>query len=165
VPIIYDHYFNQNEWVVIILAIIGLTLFWRHRKRFPMKEALIYLLYSIFISIVLDHTISIEPFDFYDVHDSSSYQFIDFLTYVMYGPFGYFYIFIYDYFKIKSSFAPIYILFYSLISMVFEFVFVYIGVFHYKNGYKLYYSLPVYLLVFSLFFLLYRYINQNKANK
>jgi hypothetical protein len=164
VTIVYDHYFNLNEWIVIILLIIGIALVWRCRKRFSVIDLLIYVLYSVFVSIQLDHAISIEPFDYYDVHDSSSYQLIDFLTYLMYGPFGFFYIYIYDYFKIKFAYAPIYILLWSIVSVITELLFNNVGVFHYKNGYKIYYSFLIYLIIFSIFIFLYNFLTNNKTN-
>jgi hypothetical protein len=157
--LVYDHRFNQNEWFVIISLAAGLTLFWRFKNRFTVKEVIAYFLYSFFIGIVLDHSISVKPFDFYDVNDNSSYQFIDFLTYLMYAPFGYIFIFCYDYFKIKFKYTPLYILVWVSISIGMEFFAHILGVYHYKNGYEIYYSFPIYLLAFSAYLCLYRFLH------
>lgn len=157
--IVYDQKFNQNEWFVIISLAAGLILFWRLKSRFTTKEVIVYFLFSFYMGIVLDHSISVNPFDFYDVNDNSSYQFIDFLTYLMYGPFGYIFIFCYDYFKIKSQYSPLYILVWVFISIGMEFFAQSLGVYHYKNGYEIFYSFPVYLLVFSIGLCLYRFLH------
>lgn len=160
--IVYDRYFNKNEWFVIISLIVGITLVFIYRKRFTLKEVVVYSLYSVFIGMAFDYTISITPFDFYDVNNSSAYELMDFLTYLMYAPYGYFYIYFYDYFKIKNSLTPVYILLWALLSVAMELIADYMGVFHYKGGYKLYYSFPTYLFVLSLHIGLYKLIRQTK---
>ena len=162
--IVYDNKFNGNEWFVLISLITGLLLVWRLKKRFTLKEAMTYFLYSVFLGMLFDHTISIEPFDFYDVNDNSSYQLMDFLTYLMYGPFGYICIYLYDYFKVKPSYTPIYILIWAAISITMEIIATNLGVFHYKNGYKIYYSFPIYLLTLIPNIYLYKFLHHNKVN-
>lgn len=153
---IYDRSFNQNEWYNIITLAFGIFLMYKTKKKFTLEETLIYFLYSVFIGLLMDHSIAKPPFDFYDVNDSSRYEFFDFLTYFMFGAYGYIYIYIYDHFKIKTSFAPIYVLAWSCISMIMELIADYMGVFHYKNGYNIYYSFPIYLLTLSLPIYLYK---------
>ena len=92
--------------------------------------------------------------NFYDVNDNSSYQFIDFLSYLTYGPLSYLFFYFYDRFRPVS--IPIYILIWTLISLGMEWIATYFGVFHYRHGYKLSYSLPIYLLVQSCWLLIYR---------
>lgn len=160
---IYDNKFNLNEWFVLFLLSSGLVLVWRLKKRFSTKEAIIYFLYSFFTAMVFDHTISVAPIDYYDVNDNSRYAFMDFLTYLMYCPFGYLFIYFFDRLKVKFSYAPAYVLLWALISVAMEFIAHSLGVYHYKNGYQIYYSFPIYLLTFSLSISLYRYLKSNKA--
>jgi hypothetical protein len=158
VPVVYDQYFNKNEWFDIIALLTGLILVWRFRKGLTIKEAIVYFFYSVFIGMVFDHTISIKPFDFYDVNDNSSYQLMDFLTYFMYGPYGYLFIYFYNRFKVKIKYTPIYILVWACISMTMEFIAHMLGVYHYKYGYQIYYSFPIYLLTLSFQICLYRFL-------
>jgi len=162
--IIYDQNFNSNEWFIIVALTIGVILVWKLPKRFPIKESLIYLIYFIFLGMIFDHTISIEPFDYYDVNDSSSYQLMDFLSYISYGPFGYLYIYFYDFFKIKDSLNTIYIFLWAMSALVTEYFAHAVGVYHYRNGYEIYYSFPIYLLVLTSHLCLYKLINLKKAN-
>lgn len=163
-PIVYDRYFNKNEWFVIIALLSGLILTWKFRKGLPVKEALVYFLYSVFIGMLFDHTISIYPFDFYDVNDNSSYQFMDFLTYFMYGPYGYLLIYFYNRFKVKLKYTPLYILLWASIAITAEYIAYKLGVYHYKNGYRIYYSFPIYLLTISLQVCSYKLLNTNKTS-
>lgn len=55
----------------------------------------------------------------------------------------------------KKLSIPSYILIWSLISVGIEFIATRSGVFHYRHGYKLYYSFPIYLLVQSCWLVLY----------
>ena len=162
--VVYDQKFNSNEWFIIALLIIGVILVWNLPKRFPIKEALVYFLYFIYIGMIFDHTISIKPLDYYDVNDQSSYQLMDFLSYLSFGPFGYLYIYIYDFFKIKDKYITIYILLWTIGSLVAEYIAqAFLGIYHYKNDYEIYYSFPIYLLMFMPNLYLYKLFNLKKA--
>lgn len=161
--IVYDQKFNSNEWFVIAALTIGVILVWKLPKRFPIKESLVYFIGFVFLGVVFDHTISIKPFDYYDVNDKSSYQLMDFVSYLMYGPFGYLYIYFYDFFKIKNKYNTIYVLLWTIISVVTEYFAHVFGVYHYKNGYEIYYSFPIYLLLLMSYLYLYKLLNSKTA--
>lgn len=161
--IIYDNSFNKNELFTIFSLLIGLILMWKLKKIFSFKEILLYFLFGVFFGIFFDHTISVPPVDYYDVNDKSSFELIDFLTYIMYGPYSYILVYFYDYFKIKISYTPTYILLWTSIAIFMEFISKLIGIFHYKNGYNIYYSLPIYLLVYSFLICLYRFLQYKKT--
>ena len=162
--IVYDQKFNSNEWFIIAALIIGVIQVWKLPKRFPMKESLVYFIYFIFLGMIFDLTIGIRPFDYYDVNDKSSYQLMDFLSHLAYGPFGYLYIYFYDFFKIKNSYNTIYIFIWAISALVTEYIAHVLGVFHYKNGYEIYYSFPIYLLILMSALYLYKLLNSKKDN-
>jgi len=162
--IVYDQRFNSNEWFVIASVTIGLILVWILPNRFSVKESLIYLIHFIFLGMIFDHTIGIKPFDYYDVNDSAAYQLMDFLSYIAYGPFGYLYIYFYDFFKIKNQLNAIYIFLGAVSALVTEYIADALGVYHYKNGYEIYYSFPIYLLILTAHLCLYKLLNSKKAN-
>jgi hypothetical protein len=161
--IIYDNRFDLNEWAIIIMLVIGTGLIWICRKRFPVKELIVYWLFCFFMGMVFDTIISIEPFDFYDINDNSMFELMDFLTYLGYGVYGFFFVYLYDLLKIKAVHAPAYILLWALLSVFTEYIASLIGVFHYKNGYNTFYSLPTYLFVLSLQLLVYRRVHVKNA--
>lgn len=159
----YDTQFNQNEWFVIVLLITTYILVFLLPKRFPVLISIIFLLYGIAFGNFLDHTISVYPFDFYDVNDSSDYEFFDFLTYVMYGPFSYFVAYFFDRLKLKRQHIFFYIIFWSLVAICFEWVGIQLGVYHYDKGWRIQYSFPGYLAINSILLALYYKLCRQKT--
>lgn len=147
---IYDQQFNQNEWFVIFVFIISFFIILKLPMRFSKATTFTLVLLGIFIGMFADHTISIPPFDFYDVNDKSAYEAFDFLTYVMYGPYAYLFLYLYDYFKISGIKVILYIILWTSLGILMEYMAHLLGVFHYKQGYRLLFSIPIYLWIQSL---------------
>ncbi|MDQ0198233.1 hypothetical protein J2S10_001374 [Neobacillus ginsengisoli] len=159
---VYDNHFNSNEWFIVVGLCIGtITLFFLP-KRFPRKTSIVFFTCGVFSGFFFDHSLSVEPVNFYDVNDNSSYQFIDFLSYVTYGPLSYLFFYFFD--RLRPVSIPIYILIWSLISLGMEWSATYFGVFHYRHGYKLFYSLPIYLIVQSCWIVLYHRYHGSNSN-
>ncbi|MFD1039847.1 hypothetical protein ACFQ3N_15800 [Virgibacillus byunsanensis] len=160
----YDHSFNLNEWFVII-STVGLSIIvWKLPKIFSRLESIAYYLYGVFTGMFFDHTISVAPLDYYDVNDNSSYEFIDFISYIMYGPFSYIFIYFYVKFNINGYKHIVYIVIWTAISILVEWISVKVGLFHYKQGYTLFYSIPIYLFVQTLQVVIYNVI-QHKSRR
>lgn len=160
----YDDLFNANEWFVYITLIVGFLLVLICPKRFTLKESIFYLLFGIFIGKFFDHTISIRPFDFYDVNDNSSYQITDFFSYIMFAPFGYFFIYLYKLLIIKRWMIIPYIVIWSVVAIVVEYFASKIGVYHYKNGYHILFGFPIYLFCQSVLIWLHYLVQQKNNN-
>lgn len=155
---VYDHGFNENEWFVIASLLVTNLAIWVAPRIFPKLEAIGYYIFGIYIGLFYDHTISIKPWDYYDVNDNSSYQFIDFLSYIMYGPYGYFFLYIYVKWNIRGLKTIPYILIWSLFSLLMEWIGLKVGLFHFDKGYKMYWSFPIYLLSQSMMILYYHLV-------
>jgi hypothetical protein len=97
---VYSSYFNYHNHDYNFFA-----------KTVPLSLSIMYFIVGIFMGVLFDHTSSIEPFDYYDVNDSSRYEFFDFMSYIMYGPFTYLIIYFYDKLNIKGYKNLLYILF------------------------------------------------------
>lgn len=145
------------------MLITGYTVVFLLHKRFPVLVSLIFILYGIFIGHFVDHTISVAPFDFYDVNDTSSYELFDFLSYMMYGPFSYFIVYFFDRLKLKKQQALFYIIFCGLIAVCFEWVGLNVGIYHYQKGWRIQYSFPSYLLIISVLLTLYYKLCRRKS--
>jgi hypothetical protein len=158
--IIYEKAFDWNEWFIIISLIVSNILVWTVPRIFSKTEGTAYYLYGIVAVMFYDHTVSVRPWDFYDVNDSSSYQLMDFLYYVMNGPYGYFFMYLYVKFKIKGHKNFFYILIWSAIGLLIEWIGVKIGLFHYDKGYKMYWSFPIYLIMQSILVILFHIIKR-----
>ncbi len=163
--ITYDDQFNQNEWFVLTIIIVGIIAVWKAPKLFSAKHSVLLMLFSVFMAKIFDHTIGIPPFDYYDVNDNSRYELLDIISYLMYGPIGYFIIYLYHFFNIKRRFVSLYILGWAFVAMGTEWIADWFGVFHYKNGYQFYYSFPIYLVVIALHLLLYNLTSSPSHNR
>ncbi|MEH7444617.1 hypothetical protein V7201_20075 [Bacillus sp. JJ1122] len=159
---VYDHGFNENEWFVIASILVMNLAIWLAPRIFSKLEALGYYIFGIYIGLFYDHTISIKPWDFYDVNDSSSYQFIDFLSYIMYGPYGYFFLYFYKKWNVRALRTIPYILVWSSFSVLMEWIGVKVGLFHYDKGYRMYWSFPIYLFSQTLMVIFYHLVVRNK---
>jgi hypothetical protein len=153
----YDYAFNSNEWFIIVSLLAGYGLIFLLPKRFPFPLTILFLVIGINSGILFDHTISIPPFDFYDVNDSSYFELFDFFSYLQYGPYSYLFCYLHSHLKIKGYFNMLYIVVWSIIAMFLEGIATHLGVFHYKNGYTFIYSFPFYFYTQSFTLVLYLY--------
>jgi hypothetical protein len=162
---VYDHGFNENEWFVIASILVMNLAIWLAPRIFSKLEAVGYYIFGIYIGLFYDHTISIKPWDFYDVNDSSSYQLIDFLSYIMYGPYGYFFVYFYVKWNIRGLRTLPYILVWSSFSVFMEWIGVKVGLFHFDKGYRMYWSFPIYLFSQTMMILFYHLVVRNKNSE
>lgn len=158
----YDHAFNGNEWFVIISMIILYYLIWKLPKIMSTSEAIAYTIYGMFIVVIHDHNMGVGPFDYYDVNDSSAFQFMDFLSYIMFGPYSYILIWLYIKLNIRGYQHILYILAWTSLAILIEWLTTKIGLYHYKNGYSIYYSIPIYLGVQTLQLVIYNLHSREK---
>lgn len=160
--IIYENSFNWNEWFIIGSLVLFILIIVVTPKIFSLLEGIGYYIFGVSIGMFYDHTISLPPWDFYDVNDSSAYQFMDFLSYLMYGPYSYFFLYLYKKLKIKGMMNLVYIMIWTSFSLLMEWFSLHIGVFHYEKGYHSYWSIPIYMLVQSIQLLFYHKVVRSK---
>ena len=144
--IIYDRAFNSNEWFVILTLAGGVILMVLLPRCLSALESMACFLYGTYWGMFFDHTISVVPWDFYDVNDRSHYQFMDFLSYLSYGPFSYFFIYFYVRFQVNGACKHLlFLACWVLISAGVELLSLHAHVFHYEKGYQSYWSPNTYL--------------------
>ena len=68
---------------------------------------------------------------------------------MMYAPFGYWFINLYEQMRMFKIKTIVYILFRAAVAVGLEWLGVQVGVYYYKHGYKLIYSFPIYLFIKS----------------
>lgn len=158
----YNIGFNANEWYVIVALIIGCVTIILLPKRFPKKVAFMFFMCGVYSGFFFDHSVSVEPVSFYDVNDRSKFEFMDFVSYWMYGPYAYVFFHIWDRWKLQLRMVPLYICCWTIINIGFEWLAVLCGVFHYRHGYKLAFSVPLYFITLSLWMVLY-YVYRKQA--
>ncbi|MCF8566424.1 hypothetical protein LLE49_17010 [Alicyclobacillus tolerans] len=155
--LVHDNAFNANEWSVIIGLCIGLLLVFALPKRFPTKASFVFFMCGVYSGFFFDNSLTIQPFDFYDVNDTGSYEVVDYLLYLAYGPVSYLFFYVWGYMGFRYQMVPLYALFWAFLALGLEQIGAWIGVFHYLHGYRIQYSMPIYLVVFCLWMVLYRY--------
>ncbi|MGF2616002.1 hypothetical protein ACQUWN_10415 [Rossellomorea aquimaris] len=162
---VYDTEINQNEWFIIIMLVMSLIALFFMKPKMDLPIMIIIYTFGVTCGMFFDHTISIEPFNFYDVNDSSKYQLIDFISYIMYGPFACFFIFFYKKYNISGMKNVWYIIVWTIIAVTTEWVAQKNGVFHYRRGYNLFFSAPIYLFNQTALIIFYHLIQTEYKNK
>ncbi|GEO25900.1 hypothetical protein AAC03nite_16850 [Alicyclobacillus acidoterrestris] len=155
---VYDAQLNTNEWAVLLAVCLGSVVVYFLPRRFSWKLSTLFFMCGVTFGFLFDHVLSVIPISFYDVNDRSEFEFIDFLSYLMYGPVSYLFFYLYDFLHIRAKFSPIYILCWALLSTSMEWVAKRFGIYHYNHGYSINVSFVIYLMVQSvwvwLFYLL-----------
>ncbi len=158
---VYERSFDWNEWFVIIVLISLHALMIITPKIFSKTEGIAHYLYGITIVYFFDHTLSTRPWDFYDVNDNSNFQILDFLYYIMNGPFSYYFIYLYQKLKIDGFRTILYLLLWSSLAVLTEWVGSKIGLFHYDKGYNMHWSFPIYMTVQIIQIIFYQKIRRS----
>ncbi|TVY03951.1 hypothetical protein [Paenibacillus cremeus] len=153
--------FDQNELLVIGFLIILILLLWLLPKRFPTSVTILILSFSIGISRIVDHSLAGPQIDFYDVMDTGDYELFDFFCYILYAPFAYVFVYLYDKWNIRGMYILLYITACSFVGIVFEWFTTtpYIHFFIYKQ-WSILYSFPIYLFIQSCTLLFYHVLKR-----
>ncbi|MBT2215724.1 hypothetical protein KK120_07805 [Virgibacillus dakarensis] len=149
--------FDENEVYIIIWLILSFCLFFLLPKRFPLSITIVMMLLGVVIAKLFDHLLSSPELNFYNLMDTGKYELFDIISYCLYAPFAYFFIYFFDKLHIRGLGIFLYILVWSWIGIMFEGISV---IFHFFNyhGWKLTYSFGVYLITQSLTLLLFRFL-------
>ncbi len=149
--------FDANEWFILVVGLVNYAALFILPKRFSRTQTLLTVLIGIYFVTLFDHTLCIAPFNFYDVNDTAYLDLWDILSYFMYGPFAYHFVYLYSTLRKTRSTYLLYLLCWTILSVTAEALSWHAGVYHYRNGYRMEYSLPVYLLVLSVTMIYYHY--------
>jgi len=149
--------FDQNEWFVILWLIITIFVVLILPKRFPRSIMTLIFIFSSTEARLFDHILSFPKLDLYDVMDGPTFELFDLLVYVLYAPFGYFFIYFYDRLDVRGCWIVFYIIICSIGGTVYEWIAEYFHVFTYK-GWHTSYSFTIYLITQSTTLLFYKYI-------
>ncbi|MCM3601026.1 hypothetical protein M3175_09810 [Robertmurraya korlensis] len=149
--------YDINEWFIIIGLLVSILLIILLPKRFPHTISTLILMFCMVIPIILDTMIATKPFDFYDINDTSKFELFDFLLWFFYAPFGYFFLYGFDKWNLRSFGLLIYIIVSSMLAVGFEFITIKAHIFTF-DGWHLFYSFPIYLVVQSAYIAFYLWI-------
>lgn len=154
--------FGLNDYIVIGVLIISWSLYFILPKIFSKQVTVLIFLYSMETASIMDNSFGAAPFDFYDIMDGAGYTGMDLMVYLLYPPFGYFFLYFYQKLKVRGRFSILFISIASLLSLCVEWFFYKMNMFQYKNGYQIIYSICVYLVIQSLQILFYRVIQAKR---
>ncbi|MDP4147072.1 MAG: hypothetical protein Q8936_21795 [Bacillota bacterium] len=146
--------FDQNEIFVVITILIGSFIVFLLPKRFPGAITILLLIEPGLVARISDHFLASpqmlgSQYDLYDILDTGKVDFFDLITYFMYSPLGYIFIYIYDRYKTKGMYFTLYIFFSSLFATAFEWSAMKFKVFTYKH-WNLSFSFIAYLITLSM---------------
>jgi hypothetical protein len=156
--------FDLNDYFLFALILIGFGLVYKMPKRFPRSVTILILLFCSTVACVLDNSLGGNLIDLYDIMDGPKYAIMDFFLYFFYPPYGYFFVYYYDRWKVKGFWTLLYITGCSLLAIAVEWGCVKAGIFHYKKGYFINYSFCIYLTTQTMTIFFYQYIT-NKLGK
>ena len=154
--------FDQNEWFVLISLIISTTIVIILPRRFPLSKIILLFLFSAVVARLSDHLLAGPNSNLYNLMDTNTLDLFDMLTYFLYMPFVYFFIYFYDKWKLRGYSIFLYIVGSVLAGTVYEWITSYFNVFNY-HGWKVYYSFTVYLAIQPLTILFYELLRKNDA--
>lgn len=146
--------FDANEWFIITGLIVSYAIVIPLSKKLPVSIFVLVSLFSISCSKIFNATIGVPPFDWYDINDWPNLDFMDILVHLLYPPFAYMFVYLYDRLRIHGINVLFYILAFSSFGIAFEWIGSLCGVFHYKE-WNLWYSFIVYVchqILLLLFF-------------
>lgn len=137
---------DQNEWCVIIAIFISYAIILFLPRRFPFSITILIMLFGTTVARISDYLLAVSKLDLYTVMDSEKYELFDLIIYILYAPFAYIFVYVYDKYNIKGYWVLFYILICTLGATIYEHINKVFHVFTY-HGWKLLYSLSVYLFV------------------
>lgn len=153
---------GENEWFLIVaLVVFSMTILFLP-KRFPISLTILIMVFSSVVARVSDHILAGTNLDLYDVMDSGKYDFFDIISYLLYPPFAYLFVYFYFSWRISGLAISLYILLWSIGGVAFESLAVYFKVFTYK-GWSLKYSFLLYLVIQTATLVFFHFLKKSYA--
>lgn len=152
--------FDQNEWFLIISILISYSIILFLPRRFPLGITILLMFFGSVVARLSDHFLASPKLDLYNLMDTPNYDLFDLVTYLLYAPFSYLFIYFYDKWKVKGLWNLLYILLCTAAGTLYEWVCKVFHLFTYK-GWHLSYSFTIYLIVQCLALLFYHLVKRN----
>lgn len=150
--------FGFNDYCLIGVILITWCVFFFLPKVFSKQFTVLIFLFGLTIPSIMDNSFGVAPFDYYDIMDGPKYTGMDLVVYLIYPPFGYFFLYFYKKFCTSDKYIVFFISLATIFSFCFEWINHKVGIFHYKHGYQIIYSICFYLLVQTILIVYYRLV-------
>ncbi|WP_163102395.1 hypothetical protein [Peribacillus alkalitolerans] len=154
--------FDKNEIYIFILLVVAYAALFLFPKILPRNITFLFLIWGFTSATLFDFTIGGGLLDFYKVNDSNQYELTDLLTYFLFAPFSYFFVYFYEKFRINKRTFIFYVVAWAVIGLAMEKVSTIMGVTHYLNGYNIQYSLIIFVVIQTTTALYYEFIKKNQ---
>lgn len=151
--------FNINEISLIFLTLGAYLFVFLAPKKLKREIKVMSILWGITIGILFDFTIGGGLLDFYRENDTNHYEFFDVFYYLLYGPFGYAFMYFYKQLQINKKTFGIYVVAWVAIGIFSQWIFTLLHIITYQHHYKLAYSVPIFLLIQTVSGLFYEYVS------
>lgn len=155
--------FSLNEISLIIMNVIGYSLMLFLPKKLSREVTFISVLAGLSTGMLFDFTLGGGVLDFYKQNDTNHYELFDLVYYLLFAPFGYFFMYFYHVLRINKITFIFYITFWSIIGITVQWIFTLLNILTYQNNYRLSYSFPIFLLTQTLTGLYYVFITSNNS--
>lgn len=156
--------FDKNEIYILVMLAVAYGAFIFFPKKLPREITILFLVWGFTSATFFDFTIGGGVLDFYKVNDSNQYELTDVLSYFLFAPFSYFFVYFYERININKKTFIFYVLGWSLLGLGMEKVSNWMGLTHYQNGYDLKYSFVVFLVVQTTTALYYEFVKKKQAD-
>ncbi|MBT2691384.1 hypothetical protein J7I93_24995 [Bacillus sp. ISL-47] len=140
--------FDKNEIILLVMVVAAYLVYFlliRKPDRLAPQIRVLSLLWGLSIGVLYDFTIGGGQTDFYKVNDLNNYEVTDVMYYVLFAPFGYFFFYLYERFKINKKTFIIYVLIWALFGVAIQWVLTKAGIITLQGGYRLAHSFPIFL--------------------
>ncbi len=153
--------FDRNEWFVIGMTVVAYAAIWLLPRKISAAYLILGLVWGFASATLFDFTIGGGLMDFYRVNDSDRYEITDLLTYIMFAPFGYLMVNMYELLRIEKRAAlTLYILGWTIVGVAAQWVAAWMQMTTYQRGYRFEYNIAVFLLIQTVTICFYRYAKQ-----
>lgn len=137
--------------LVSIIAVYALAI--ALPSRLPRSASCLVMAFSVQVAKGLDNALGVKPVDVYDVN-RSTLDLGDVMTWILYPPVGYLFIYAYDRYRVRGIGIAFYVLAWSVLATAYEALTVAFGIFKYK-GWNIGYSYLIYFTVQTLTIVIY----------
>ncbi|WP_223593924.1 hypothetical protein [Neobacillus bataviensis] len=149
--------FDENEWFLLLCVGLSYLVVFLLPRRFPRSLSVLFLLTGTTIARLSDHLLASPKLDLYNIMDTPNYDLFDLITYFLYAPFSYLFLYFYDKWNIRGYWILLYLVLSTAGGTLFEWINQEFGVFTYK-GWQLSYSFSVYLAIQCLVLLFFHWV-------
>ena len=155
--------FSLNEISLIVFNVIGYLLIIFLPKKLRREITCLSLLAGLAKGMLFDFTIGGGVLDFYKQNDTNHYELFDLFYYLLFAPFGYFFMYLYNVLRINKTTFIFYVTGWSIIGIKVQWIFTQLNILTYQNNYQLSYSFQIFLLTQTLTGVFYVFMTSDKS--